>query len=313
MSNVQVAKDFFQQHLPPSIQEQLDFNTLELQPGTYIDKTLKHFASDVLYCIHYLNNEDFAYLYVLAEHQSSVDTRMPFRLWQYIISIWNEHFKKHKGNKLPLVIPLVFYNGPKKYDGPKDIRDLIDAPQELIERFLFKPFHLIDTQAIPDEALREKHWSGLMQHVMKHIYEKEALNFIQDLLGLLKRVCQEGGADYGASVLHYFLSQTETAEPGKLLEALETGLTEEDNIMATVVDYLTEKYKDTWFKTGKEEGIQQGMQHGEAHLLISMLKAKFKELPESYLKKIEGTDVETLNQWAINFVNARSLDEVFKS
>lgn len=78
MSNLQVAKDFFQQHLSLVIQEQLDFNTLELQSGSYVDKTLKHFASDVLYRVNYLKNEGCAYLYVLAEHQSTVDVRMPY-------------------------------------------------------------------------------------------------------------------------------------------------------------------------------------------------------------------------------------------
>ncbi len=56
-----------------------------------------------------------------------------------------------------------------------------------------------------------------------------------------------------------------------------------------------------------------GFEKGEANLLTSILKAKFKDLPEAYLKKIDKADADTLNQWAINFVNAQSLDEVFKA
>lgn len=301
MANLQVAKDFFQHHLPVAIQSQLDFNTLKLQPGTYISKALQSSASDILYTINFLKQEGSAYLYILAEHQSSVDNLMPLRLWEYIASIWRDHLKKNKGDTFPLVIPLVFYNGTKKYDGPKDIRELIDAPQELIEHFLLKPFHLVDTHDITDEEVRERHWSGLMEFVMKNAYEKETLNCIQLLLELLKRIVHDKrGADYGTSVLNYFLNQTETSDPGRLIKVLETGLTESgDNVMGTVADYL------------RQEGRQEGMQQGETNLLMSMLKAKFKVLPDSDVQKIKSANLDILRRWAINFVNAKTLDEVF--
>ncbi len=111
MSNVIVARDFFRQHLSEAIRAHIDFDTLELQPGSYIDKALQYSASDMLYKIRFLKDFECAYIYVLAEHQSSVDNLMPFRLWQYVVSIWNDHIKKNKQDKLPLVIPLVFYNG----------------------------------------------------------------------------------------------------------------------------------------------------------------------------------------------------------
>lgn len=38
MSNLELARDFFQHHLPDTIKKKLNFNTLELQPGSYIDK-----------------------------------------------------------------------------------------------------------------------------------------------------------------------------------------------------------------------------------------------------------------------------------
>ena len=72
---------------------------------------------------------------------------------------------------------------------------------------------------------------------------------------------------------------------------------------------IDEEYRMNLTLTAERYGFQQG----EAHLLMSQLQAKFKELPEPYLKKIKSADVETLNKWAINFVNASSLDEVFKN
>ena len=193
-------------------------------PLSYTDKVLQASASDMLYKVNYLKHEGLAYLCILTEHQSTVDELMPLRLWRYVISVWNECLKKNKGAKLPLVITLVFYNGKTRYDGPRDIRELIDAPQELIEQCLLKPFYLIDTHDIQDEELRKQHWLGLMQFCLKHAHEKEALNCIQLFLELLKRVVEDnGGTDFAISVLKYFLSQAETGDPNRLFKPLKQG------------------------------------------------------------------------------------------
>lgn len=52
-------------------------------------------------------------------------------------------------------------------------------------------------------------------------------------------------------------------------------------------------------------------QRGEANVLINQLKAKFKEIPEEYLHKIEHADVTSIDKWSVNFVFANSLKEVF--
>jgi len=64
---------------------------------------------------------------------------------------------------------------------------------------------------------------------------------------------------------------------------------------------------DQWIQQGRREGKQEG----EAHLLKRILTAKFKEVPESYIKQIDNAKADALNQWATNFVNANSLEDVF--
>lgn len=309
LTNLKVAKEFFQQHLPLAVQQKLDLNSLELQASTYIDQALKHTASDILYKVNYLNDDLSAYLYILTEHQSSVDFHMPLRLLRYITSIWTEHLKKHKQDKLlPLVIPLVFYHGPEAYDGPKDIRELIRAPKELIDLFLFTPFNLVDTHMISDNELREKHWLGLMTYVMKHVYGREALNYVGNLVEFVKRLCQTtGSSHYCTSALYYFLTQTHTTDPGQLLETLTLGLAEEGTIMSTVAEYWTEKYKDTWVKTGIEQGIEQG----ESRVLIRQLELKFKRIPQHYKQKINHASSDDLLKWAEKVLYSNTIEEVF--
>ena len=78
MINLKVAKEFFEYHLPLEVRAYLDLNTLEFQPGVYVNKALEGSASDVLYKVNYLKKQGSAYLYVLVEHQSSVEHMMSY-------------------------------------------------------------------------------------------------------------------------------------------------------------------------------------------------------------------------------------------
>ncbi len=49
MTNLQVAQEFFEQHLPQAVKARLDFNTMKLRPGSFINQELQHTASDILY------------------------------------------------------------------------------------------------------------------------------------------------------------------------------------------------------------------------------------------------------------------------
>lgn len=57
---------------------------------------------------------------------------------------------------------------------------------------------------------------------------------------------------------------------------------------------------------------RHGFREGEASILIDQLKAKFNEVPEIVVTKINSADAITLKRWGINFVFANTIDEVFK-
>ena len=117
MQEKKVAADFFKQHLPVDIQKLLQFDTLHLESESFIDQEQREHFSDVLYSV--VINDEPGYLFVLAEHQSTPDRFMPFRLWHYMCLIWDKHLKgehelSDEKNKLPLIYPLVFYHGKQR-------------------------------------------------------------------------------------------------------------------------------------------------------------------------------------------------------
>ncbi len=64
---------------------------------------------------------------------------------------------------------------------------------------------------------------------------------------------------------------------------------------------------------GLQEGRQEGRQEGCAEVLTAVLTQRFGLLDAPVLLRIAEADVPQLSTWARNFVDATSLDEVFRS
>ena len=62
---------------------------------------------------------------------------------------------------------------------------------------------------------------------------------------------------------------------------------------------------------GLEEGLQKGRQEGEAAVLLRQLVRRFGPLGAATIEQVQQASSAQLEQWADNFVDARSLSEVF--
>ncbi|MFY0580743.1 Rpn family recombination-promoting nuclease/putative transposase [Cystobacter fuscus] len=111
-------------------------------------------------------------LYVLLEHQSTVNRWMALRMLRYVVrqvERWRQEHPEH--SLLPVILPLVMYHGPEgAWSAPRRVEDLFELPGESEEerahwrawvpRF---EYLLDDLTAEREEALRARpalHWSG---------------------------------------------------------------------------------------------------------------------------------------------------------
>ena len=60
-----------------------------------------------------------------------------------------------------------------------------------------------------------------------------------------------------------------------------------------------------------EQGIQQGIEQGEAMLLQHLLKKRFGELPALYAQRIWDADAKALLDWSEKVLDAKTLEDVF--
>ena len=127
--------------LPPTVCKTLDLQGLRQEPGSYLDENLKGRYSDLLFSVPFqqqmaptesdtANDQPFprAFVYVIVEHQSTVDRFMALRLLEYMCRIWQAFRRDNpKAKRLPVVFPLVVHHSAKGWTAPVQLQDLIDT------------------------------------------------------------------------------------------------------------------------------------------------------------------------------------------
>ncbi|MDU5909178.1 MAG: Rpn family recombination-promoting nuclease/putative transposase [Escherichia coli] len=137
----ETARDFLEIHLPVELRELCDLNTLHLESGSFIEESLKGHSTDVLYSVQMQGNP--GYLHVVIEHQSKPDKKMAFRMMRYSIAAMHRHLEADH-DKLPLVVPILFYQGEATpYPLSMCWFDIFYSP-ELARRVYNSPFPLVD-------------------------------------------------------------------------------------------------------------------------------------------------------------------------
>lgn len=109
MEELEVAKDVLKGNLSKEVVDVIDFSTLSVVKSGYISKQLKVGESGILYHGRTKNRSD-VYVYCLYQY-AMPDKTMSLRFLDYTCSIMKEHLDQNEGAKLPLVFPILIYNG----------------------------------------------------------------------------------------------------------------------------------------------------------------------------------------------------------
>ena len=112
---------------------QCDFSTLEKVGGSYVTDDLREREDDLIWRIRW--GEEWLYVYLLLEFQSTVDHFMAVRIMGYLALLYQDLIRAEKlgvQDCLPPVLPLVLYNGERRWNAPVNLEALIyPAPLEL--------------------------------------------------------------------------------------------------------------------------------------------------------------------------------------
>ena len=171
-----------------------------------------------------------------------------------------------KAKKLPLIYPMIFYNGKRKYNVEKNLWRLFEDPLRAKD-FWVEDHNVINVHEIPDEEFLMRTCSGFMEFSMKHIRNPNLLEQWRKMAYLLPHIKVEVGSSYIKMMVHYALTTMPEDDKMEFKKLIKDSLEEGEEIMASVAQNLwSGGYQD-----GHQQGHQQGRQDEKYEVAISLL------------------------------------------
>ena len=124
----EMVADLLRSVAPKATLEALDLRTLEKVPAEYVGDHFQQRHGDTVWRVRVGGPDSaWAYVLVLLEFQASSDATMALRVNEYTVMLYREllRAKMVEPGQLPLVLPVVLYNGESRWTAADNVRDLI--------------------------------------------------------------------------------------------------------------------------------------------------------------------------------------------
>ncbi len=297
--------------------KQCDFSTLEKVGGSYVTDDLRDREDDLIWRVRC--GDEFLYVYLLLEFQSTVDHFMAVRIFGYIALLYQDLIRTQKlGSRdlLPPVLPLVLYNGERRWQAPVELDQLIYPAPVGLERF--RPqlcFLLLDQGRI----------------------EKSDLNNLRNLVAALFQLGNSQSHQDVRDVFYHLLDWFKAKEQNSLRRAFnvwinrvllpkkfpDTDFFEFKDIQE--VDTMLAETVKGWKKEGEIQGIEKGRQEGELHgiekgrqqeaakLFLLLLDSKFGSVSQELQAKIRQASPEEIEKWTKQIFQAETPEALLNS
>jgi predicted transposase/invertase (TIGR01784 family) len=304
-SKLRHARGLLRSLVPEPLGRRIAWQTLRVESGIAVgDEDLEEQRMDLVYSVR--AGRQRVLIYVLAEHQSTVDPWMAFRLLCYLIAIWKTYRAQHpRAHKLPAILPVVVHHSPTGWTAPVAFEDLLDADAELLDAFgpylLRFRFLLDDLSAQSDAELRARtRMTGggrVVILALKHGRDRVAVR----IQALSPDGRSPAARDVLVMILRYTLetSQTKPATLRALL-ARQVGRKEAENMLTTA-------------ERLRREGEARGAVKGKRESLLLQLRQRFGPIPAAARARIDEAGAAKLDQWFSRVLTASSLDEVLRA
>ena len=271
--------------------EALDFATLEQLPAEYADDDLSRSRADAVWRVRFREaSAGWLYLLVLLEFQSTVDRHMAARILAYTARMYLKLIRGGElpsGGKLPPVLPVVIYNGERRWWAPVEVGETIASagpalgPFQPRQRYLLIDEHALRVEDLPADNVV----SAQIELEQGSISELGPV--LQRLSVLLSSPEHASLRRAFAELTRHMVSRSASArshpELASALRAAEEtgGLSAMGSLLATRID----EYIEASVAKGIEERLAQGVPESSAEFLA-----------ESIAKGVERGRAEALEQ-----------------
>jgi predicted transposase/invertase (TIGR01784 family) len=279
------ARAFLQAHLPRKLARRIDWSSLSLVSGSFIDPEFAATSSDLLFTAQI--DGHLAFLYILFEHQNQEDPLIALRLLSYMVRIWNDHLRNNPGaSTLPPILPLVLAQDNKPWKSSTRFADLIEIPagagEELKNHIPDFEFQLVELFRMPFEKILGTPMGILTLRALK---AEKLQALLDDPVWDEALLVQLSPASF--EMLMRYILDRDLDKPAfrKKLKTLHNPKLSK-NAMS-----LAEQFR----QEGRKEGRQEGLIFSKQQDILEALEIRFDRVPEGLREEIESiTDSKKL-------------------
>jgi predicted transposase YdaD len=320
--------------------EYLDFSRLVELNRSFVSDTLRELESDMVFSVPFqtASRTDDLLIYILIEHQSTVDPMMVFRVLFYMCQIWDVQRREWEASDVPRsewrlrpILPIVYYTGAQRWQTPLSLTALMDMP-EVLSRFVprFDTLFLGVKETDAEDLTRTGHPLGwLLTVLQKEDADKAAMrDALRAALSHLDTLDPASAAQHRNAILylcHLVLFRRPAAERQDLIQLVQTHTQDKEveSIMLTGAEALIEQGieqgkaegieqgKAEGIEQGKTEGIEQGEIRAKQAAVIRLLRFQFPEVSDAVIDDIRTiADLSHLDTLFEQVLAATTLDDI---
>lgn len=247
----------------------IDFSTLKKYNNSFVSDDLKERFDDVIWSVNWGRKQ--LYIYIMIEFQSEIDSFMCVRIMSYLSLLYQDLIKSKAikaGQKLPPVLPVVLYNGLRRWENVAlDIKDAIGPAPRGLEIYLPSLRYLLIDEGSYDNRELEK-----AKSVVSALFQLERQQAPEDVRRILSTLI-----DWLKAPEQQGLRRAFTVWLGRvLLPGRYPGeKIPEFNDLQEVHAMLSETVKSwpaQWMAKGREEGREEGRKEGKALICLNMIE-----------------------------------------
>ncbi|HYO13389.1 MAG TPA: Rpn family recombination-promoting nuclease/putative transposase [Thermoanaerobaculia bacterium] len=295
----QMIQGLLQEILGDRWVERVDLDSGERVDTSVVSPKHENRESDIIWKFRRTDGGELASVYLFLEFQSRPDPSMPVRFMGYeglFYQALGAGQPEAAWRNLPLIIPVVLYNGREPWHVATDLGSLIGDLDPSAE--IYRPqlrYRLVEESAYTHEDLAK------LKSPVAELFRIERSSDWTEVLECVDRLC-ESLPPSEAYLRQAFVTWL------KKIVAPRFGKTQEMDAIQSLEDFRTMLAEniDRWNRELKEEGRQEGRQE----LLLLQLRRKFGPLEPEVEDRVLSADADRLLEWSQRILTAESLRDV---
>ncbi len=311
------------QTLPPP--DRFDFARRSIEPDTFIRGDFSHGITDLLVRLPFSTGgeaSEWVKVYLLFEHLSAHQRHVVPRSLGYVMDAyrvqerrWLEGHRTLQGLIYEAVVPIVVYTGERAWLAPTPFHELVNGGNALTAFIPPTQPLFLSLPGEPEEELVQQGGAfGMALHVLQRHAEtndfqktliKSAEAIERRLSGKKHRLLEL--LSYLAALVYHFRNEPERSSLRDELErSIQTqSIRKEFHSMGrTIAEALRAE--------GRIEGKIEGALEAKQQAVVMLLRRKFgRKANAAVMAKVRTTkDLQTLDQWLGNIIDADTVEEV---